>query len=114
MGMDFLDLLVLMQPPMRSRRRPSSPGERLTYAFATLIFPVLMFVLVLFAGLWAHPLGTLALGLAFVASTALVARRLRVGPAETTLAALGCALACFVWGGIAFFLGLLSAFYADF
>jgi hypothetical protein len=114
MGMDLLDLMALVQPPMGGRRRSLSAGEHVIYALGTVIFPCLLFVLVLFAGLAAHPIATLALCVAFIVAIVLVARQLLVGTAQTIWAALSCAVACFICGGVALFLAMIASFYAEF
>ena len=112
--MDLFDLLTAIPTPPGGRGRERSPAENLVYGLATVGFPLLLFVLVLFAGLWAHPEATLAIAGTLVVATYVVGRLLEVGLAEVLKAVIACALSCFVWGGIAFVLGAFASFYSEF
>jgi hypothetical protein len=112
--MDLLDLLALAAPPMGSRDAPDSPAEAVTYALATLVLPIALFALILFAGVWAHPGATLALGAGCISLTVVVARLLSVGTAGTLRAVIACAISCIVWGGTAFLLAVFLSFFSEF
>jgi len=111
---DLLDLLGAIPQPTGGRGRERSPAENLVYGLAAVGFPLLLFVLVLFAGLAPHPVATLTVAAALVLATYVVARALQVGVAKALAAVVTCALSCFVWGGVAFLLAALASFYSAF
>lgn len=114
--MDFFDFIPIVPP--RFPGEPSkgrSAGENVTGALGTLVFPLANFALVLIAGLWKHPiLAVFGMPAIFTAATFMLGRALGASTRWTVQACFGCALACFVAGGIAFLMGVLASFYSGF
>ena len=114
--MDFLDLFPFAPPhfPGEPSRR-GSRAENVTAAVGTLVFPAAEFMLVLFADLWMHPVIALfAMPAFFTAASFMVGRSLQVATRWTLTVCLGCAVTCFVAGGIAFLMGVFASFYSGF
>jgi hypothetical protein len=111
---DLFDLLSAIPTPTGGRGRERSAAENLVYGLAAVGFPLLLVVLVLFAGLGPHPVATLTVASALVLATYVVARMLQVALAGTLGAVITCAVSCFVWGGVAFLLAALASFYSEF
>jgi hypothetical protein len=115
--MDFLDLFALLLP--LGVPDPSSPGrtpeQSLTAAVGLGLLPVLLFVVVLFAGLWRHPVVALGvLPLAFAVATGALGRVLATGTGWTLAVALGCAVVSALAGGIALMLAAFASFFSGF
>ena len=111
--LELLDLFSAMPTPGGSNRE-RSPAENLVYGLAAVVFPILLTVLVLFAGLWKYPELTLALAVLLLVATYVVGRVLEVALAEILKAVIACAVSCFVWGGIALIVAAIGSFYSEF
>jgi hypothetical protein len=115
-GMDFFDVFALLPfglPGPRGGDR--SPGELLAGVIAYFVLPLLAFVLVLFAGLWAYPvIAMVALPIAFAGVSVLVCALVDLPTPTTLVTGLACALSTFIVSGIAFLLGVVGSFFSGF
>jgi hypothetical protein len=114
--MDLFDLLSLFPvylPGGSSQRR--KPEENVTGLVALTVLPVVDFVVVLFAKLYAHPLVAMVVLPGAMALAALVlCRALRTSTPWTAATTVACAALCFIASGAAFLLGVLASFYSAF
>jgi hypothetical protein len=95
--------------------RNLSPAQNLAGGVGAVALPVLGFVLVLFAGLWQHPVIALVLlPAAFVVLSVALSARVGNDSSWTLRVALECAIASVISCGAATFLGALAGFYRDF
>jgi hypothetical protein len=114
--MDFFDLFALLPMGIPGpRSRDGSPAETLTGAVGTGLLPILGFVLVLFAGVWKHPMIALVvLPLAFAGTSLLLSRLLQTSTGWTVALTLWCAVLSALAGGTALVLATFASFFSGF
>lgn len=111
--MDLGDLFSLPVPA--GRRRRSTPGEHLAAGVGIVGFPTLVFLIVLFGGLYdSFVAAMIVLPLAFTGAAFLLSRYLQNSPRATAEVTLGCALLCALASAAASLLGTIGSILSGF
>jgi hypothetical protein len=113
--MDFFDFLSFLPLGGGGSRRDQPPEESVSQGVALAVFPILDFVIVLFAGAWREAaVAFFVLPAAFTLASVLLSRRLETNGGFTAITAIGCAIFCLVASGIGGLLGGLADFFQTF
>jgi hypothetical protein len=113
-SVDMFDLLAASFVGGRGPGKNATPAEQLAAGLATLIFPAVLFCVVLFAGLWRHPAVALMLGAGFTVASFVIARLLSQRLRFVITTTLGGALFNVIAGGAALLFAGIADFYRTF
>jgi hypothetical protein len=114
-AMDFFDFLAFFPIGAGGSSRDRPPEENVSQGVALTVFPILDFVIVLFAGVWKDAtVSFIVLPAAFTLVSVLLSRRLEVGGGFTAVTAIGCAIFCLLASGIGGLLGGFASFFSTF
>jgi hypothetical protein len=113
--MDFFDFFALFPIGCGGSSRERSSEENLSGGIALTVFPLLDFMIVLFAGAWRdEALAFFLLPALFTWATVILSKLLETSGAWTATTAIGCALMCLVASGIGGMLAGLASFFSSF
>jgi hypothetical protein len=113
--MDFFDFFAFLPVGGGGGSRDRPPEENVSQGVALTVFPILDFVIVLFAGAWKEAaLAFIVLPAAFTLASVVLSRRLETSGGFTAVTAIGCLLFCFLASGLGGLLGGLASFFQTF